>query len=426
MPQSTGVENVFLDDDIILNEALFQFKNNLVACKNVYRDLERRIVNGVGDQISVKKPFRVKSTEGRTLGVSPLVDNSVTLVINRQRNTGLEFTLQDRSLSIQAFSERYIQPAIGEIATQIDKSILDVAEASTYFHFGTVGTALSHTAVMFAKAHVNNVGIPDDGKRKAMLNEIDTANVASAISALSNEGLTKGAIEKGYEGDLSGFKTFSSQLVPTHTVGAQGGTPLAKSATPQTGNSILTDGWSNSISGLLLEGDLISFAGVYEINPITYESTGRLQTFVVTADVDSDGSGNATIGISPSINDGTLTTTDTEGTTVSLAAYQNVSAAIADNAAITVLGDANGIYRQNFFWHQNAIGLAMVDLYLPESAATAKRVSDLDTGLSLSLTKDYDIVNHQETTRIDALWGVKMMSPELIFRNLTEKIGTAS
>jgi len=145
--QTTGVDNVLLTDDQIINEAMFQYKNNLVACKNVYRDLEKRIVNGVGDQISVKKPFRSKSTEGRTLGNSPLVDNSVTLVISRQRNVGLEFTLQDRTLSIQAFSERYIQPAIGEIATQVDLSIFTVAEAETYFTTGTIGSALTHTSV---------------------------------------------------------------------------------------------------------------------------------------------------------------------------------------------------------------------------------------------------------------------------------------
>lgn len=423
MPQTTGIEGVLLTDDQIINEAMFQYKNNLVACKNVYRDLEKRIVNGVGDQISVKKPFRSKSTEGRTLGKSPLVDNSVTLTISRQRNVGLEFTLQDRTLSIQAFSERYIQPAIGEIATQVDKSIFDAAEVAAYFHSGTVGTALSHTTVMFTKADVNNVAIPDDGKRKAMLNEIDAANINSAVSGVFNEGIVKGAIQKGYQGPLSGFETYASQLIPTHTVGAHGGTPLAAgpAAADQTGSSILTDGWSADVTDLLLAGDLITFAGVYEINPVTYESTGRLQTFVVTANVDSVGT-LATIPISPSINDGTLTTTDTEGTSVSLSAYQNVSDPVADNAAIVVYGDAGGIYRQNFYWHKNAIGFAMVDLYLPESAATAKRVHDPETGLSLSLTKDYNITDHQEVTRLDALWGVKVMNPELIFRQFTQKI----
>jgi hypothetical protein len=424
MPQTTGIAGVLLTDDQIISEAMFQYKNNLVACKNVYRDLEKRIVNGVGDQISVKKPFRSKSTEGRALGNAPLVDTSVTLVISRQRNVGLDFTIQDRTLSIQSFSERYIQPAIGEIATQVDKSIFDVAEAEAYFVTGTVGTALTHTAAMYGKANMNNVGVPDDGKRKMMCNEIDSANISSAVSALFGEGIVKGAIQKGYLGPLSGYEVFSSQLVPTHTVGAHGGTPLSNAGTAQTGSAIVTDGWTPNVTGVLLKGDTITFAGVYEINPITYASTGRLQTFVVTADVDSGATtGPATINISPSINDGTLTTTDTEGTTVSLAAYQNVSAAIADNAAIVVNGDASGVYRQNFYWHKNAIGFAMVDLYLPESAATAVRVRDADTGLSLSLTKDYDITNHKETTRIDALWGVKMLNPELVFRNLSEKIG---
>jgi len=421
MPQTTGDGGVYLTDDIILNEAMFQYKNNLVACRNVYRDLEKRVVNGVGEQISVKKPFRSKSTEGRTLGKSPLVDNSESLVIDRQRNVGLEFTVKDRSLSIQAFSERYIMPAIGEIATLVDKSIFDAANLGAYFTTGTTGSGLTHTSMMFSKADANNVAIPDDGNRKAMLNEIDAANVSSAVSSLFNEKMVGDSVRKGYMGSLSGFEVFSSQLVPTHTVGDYGGTPLSNGV-DQTGSIIVTDGWTASKTGLLKKGDTITFAGVYEINPVTYESTGRLQSFLVTEDVNSDASGNATISVSPSLNDGTLTTTDAEGNTISLSAYQNVSAPIADGAAITVNGDANGVYRQNFYWHKNAIGFAMVDLYLPESAARAARVRDKDTGLSLSLTKDYDINGHQEVTRLDALWGVKVMNPELIFRNLAQKI----
>jgi hypothetical protein len=422
MAQTTGAGGVYLTDDMIINEAMFQYKNNLVACRNVYRDLEKRVVNGVGDQISVKKPFRSKSVEGRTLGKSALVDNSVTLVISRQRNVGLEFTLQDRTLSIQAFSERYIMPAIGEIATQVDKSIFDAANDGAYFTTGTLGAALTHTSVMYTKADLNNVGVPDDGNRKAMLNEMDAANISSAVSALFNPTMVSDSVKKGYVGPLSGFETYSSQLVPTHTVGAHGGTPLSSGGADQTGASILTDGWTASVTGLLKKGDTITFAGVYEINPVTYASTGRLQSFVVTADVNSDGSGLATIPISPSINDGTLTTTDTEGNSVSLAAYQNVSAPIADGAAIVVNGIASGVYRQNFYWHKNAIGFAMVDLYLPESASSASRVRDAETGLSLSLTKDYDITNHKEVTRLDALWGVKVLNAELIFRNLAQKI----
>lgn len=421
MPQLTGTGNKYLTDDVILKEAMFQYKNNLVACRNVYRDLEKRMAQKLGNQISIKKPFRSKSTEGRTLGKTAMIDNDVTLVINRQRNVGLEFTIQDRTLSISAFSERYIQPAIGEIATNIDKSVLDVAAVGAYFHSGTVGTALSVTSVMYTKANVNNVAIPDDGKRVGMLNEIDAANISASVSTVFNEQMVGDSIKKGYMGPLSGFEMNSTQLIPTHTVGAYSGTPLSNGA-DQSGASIITDGWTPSVAGILKQGDLITSAGVFEINPITYESTGRLQTFTVTADVASDGAGNATIPISPPINDGTGTILDGEGNAISDAAYQNVSAKVTDGSVISVLGDAGGIYRQNFFWHKNAIGLAMVDLYLPESAVKATRVRDQDTGLSLSLTTDFNIVDHEEITRLDALWGVKMLNPELIFRMMTEKI----
>ena len=424
MLQTNGIGGKLLTSDLILKEAMWQFKNNLVACKRVYRDLESKVVNGVGNSVSVKKPFRVKSTEGRTLGVQPLVDNTVTITINRQRNVGLKFTVQDMTLSIEDFSTRYIQPAVGEIATQMELSVFEAAR-SAYFMTGTVGADLSYGTFALTRAQMNGVAIPDEGTglRSALINDIDSANISTSLATVFAGGgsLAKDAIQKGYMGPLSGMEFYSSPIVPTHTVGAYAGTPLADGATAQTGASILTKGWTGSITGLLKKYDVITFAGVYEINPVTRLSTGRLQTFVVTADVNST-SGAATIPISPSINDGTLTTTDIEGTTVSLAAYQNVSAAVANNAVITVMGVANGIYRQNFYMHKNAIALCVPQLELPRSAVVAERITDPESGLSLSLTEGYTIGDHTETTRLDAVWGVQLMNAELIFKQYTAKL----
>ena len=421
MPQTTGVGGKLLTNDLILKEMMWQFKNNLVACKRVFRDLEKKVVNGVGNSVSVKKPYQVLSTEGRTLGVQPLVDETETITINRQRNVGLRFTIQDRTLSIQEFSARYIMPAVGQIATQMDKSVLDVAREA-HFMYGTPGSNLSYDTFTFIKAHMNNVAIPDEGTdlRSAIINEIDAAYISQALSTVFAGGgsIGKESIQKGYMGPLAGMEFYSSQLVPTHTVGAHGGTPLANSATAQTGSSIITDGWTASTQ-VLNKYDVITFAGVYEINPITKLSTGRLKQFNVTANVTSDGTGNATITISPALNDGTLTTTDVEGTTVSLAAYQNASAAIANNAAITVVGTASTTYRQNFYLHKNAIALCVPDMYLPESAVKASKISDPESGLTLSMTQFYDGTNHLETVRLDAIWGVKMINPNLIFKQYT-------
>ena len=59
---------------------------------------------------------------------------------------------------------------------------------------------------------------------------------------------------------------------------------------------------------------------------------------------------------------------------------------------------------------------------LPQSAVVAERVTDAESGLSLSLTKFFDGVNHKEITRIDAIWGVKLMNPELILKQFTAKL----
>ena len=65
--------------------------------------------------------------------------------------------------------------------------------------------------------------------------------------------------------------------------GVATGTPLVKGAS-QTGSSLVTDGWTTSVTGILLAGDYI------EVNS---------ELKIVVADVDSDASGNATLSIEP-------------------------------------------------------------------------------------------------------------------------------
>lgn len=414
MPQLNGEKgNRLLTDDIIVKEALRLLKNNLVAAPLVHRDLERRFAK-VGDSISLQKPFRTKTASGRVLQKQPMTDLSIPFNINRQEHFGLEVTMRDRTLSVEQFSERYLKSGMIQIANVIDRSILLTAKEA-FFSSGMPGTAINLKNFHLAKAYMGQVAVPDDGMRRCILNMLDAAEVSDAISNKSNEMMVKGAIQKGYMGPLAGFDLFESANLPTHTVGAYGGTPLTAGAN-QTGDTIQTDGWNAGVTGLLKAGDVIQFAGVHEINPQSYASTGRLKHFVVQEDVNSDAGGLATIKISPAINDGTGTTTNQEGDIISTKAYQNVDAAPADNAAITVLGSPDTTYRENFLFHRDAIALAMVDLELPQSATVKSRVRDPDSGLSLSMTGAYDINEQSEITRIDAVWGAHMIYPELAHR----------
>jgi|TARA_Y100000310_G_scaffold133594_2_gene132588 hypothetical protein len=83
------------------------------------------------------------------------------------------------------------------------------------------------------------------------------------------------------------YESFSIVLPTLSTPqGTASGTPLVNGAS-QTGSSLITDGWANS-ELVLKAGDVFTVAGNNKV-------------YMVTADGTSDGSGNLTLSISPSL-----------------------------------------------------------------------------------------------------------------------------
>ncbi len=410
----TVQNNNVLTDDVIAKKALVLLKNNLVAARLVYRDYEKTF-GKVGDTIRLKLPFRTKSASGRTLVKQPLVDQTIPFSINRQEHVGLEYTVKDKTLDIEAFAERYLKSGMIQMANVVDRSILMTIK-NAYHTSGTPGVRPG-AFIDFATAAAKQTtyAVPDDGMRRAVLDPFTCASLSDEVTKLFKESMVEGAFKKGYKGTVSNYETSESQNLPKHTVGDYGGTPLV-AGTITNGNTLTTDGWSASKTGLLLAGDVFTITGVYGVNPQSYETTGILQEFVVQTDADSDGSGASTITFEPSLNDGTLTTTNPDGDSVSLGAYQNVTALPADNAAITVQGAANTTYEQNYLFHRDAIALCVTNLELPKSATVKERVYDPESGLSILLTQAYDINEMSEVTRIDIVWGAQMIYAALAMK----------
>jgi len=97
---------------------------------------------------------------------------------------------------------------------------------------------------------------------------------------------------KAFLTDLMGsagrFDAFDpSQTAPEGAYSSGSDTPLVNGAS-QTGKSLITDGWRNSITNVLIPGDAFE---------LTISSVKRL--FMVTANTSSNGSGQATISIAP-------------------------------------------------------------------------------------------------------------------------------
>lgn len=99
--------------------------------------------------------------------------------------------------------------------------------------------------------------------------------------------------------------------------GVATGTPLVDGGS-QTGNTLATKGWTAGVTGILLKGDYIQLGS---------GTSSRLH--MVTANANSDGSGNASLAIAPALR-----------------------ASPADNDAI-VVNEAKGLFRLNgndFSW----------------------------------------------------------------------------
>jgi P22 coat protein - gene protein 5 len=212
--------------------------------------------------------------------------------------------------------------------------------------------------------------------------------------------------DKGEMGEGLGFRWFLDQNTRVQTVGAYaGGTPVVNGA-GQTGSSIITSGWPNT-TAILNQGDIITFAGCFGVNPQNRQALLTLAQWVVTANVVSSGGGAATIPIAGPSGNGLITA----------GPFMNASASPANSAAIVVQGaSGTGPTPRAMAYHPDAFALGMADLVLPGGVDIAERANSKELGASIRLVRAYDINQDRFPFRADVLYGVTTLYPELACR----------
>ena len=408
--------NTLITPSIIAKEALMQLENNLVMGNQVHREYRKEFTGGQGDTVSIRKPVKFYTADGATRVNQDVEEKSTSITVDQRKHVSWKFSTQDLTLSVEEYSERYIKPAMITLANTVDRSLHGLY-SSVWNSVGTPGTTPANFAAVAAAAQrMDEMAVLSDN-RSMMLNPAAHYAVAGNQLTLDAVGaMGKSAYERAQVGYVAGFDTFSTQNVQNHTVGVATGTPLVNggsqnvtyaSATGANSQTLNTDGWTNSTTGILKAGDVFTIAGVYAVNPVPGEgTTGKtvmdyLQQFTVLADADSGATtGPAALTISPAI--------------ITSGPFQTVNAAPADNAAITVLGTSATAYPQNLGFHKNAFALVTVPLEMPDGAAFKARESH--NGLSVRVVKDYDIDADDDIIRLDLLYGKKAIYPDLATR----------
>ena len=405
------MSNALITTSKITRHAVKEFLNSLQIASKVDRQLDSEF-RKIGETISVRRPVMFTSTDGATLGAAEDIEEvAASVTLDQRKHVHFAITSKDLTLSIEDFNTRYIQPAMAELAQQVESSLADSYKQIGNF-VGTPGVAPSTFLEVGAAAKVlSKLGTPMNVRWNAFYDEDASLALADGLKSVFPTEIAKKAIEEAAIGRYSKFMLFENQSLKLHTVGIATGTPLINGASQNTTyaasgaawtQTLATDGWTNSTTDILLAGDVITIAGVNSVNRRTRVDTGDLQTFVVTTDAASGPStGPAALTISPPI--------------ITSGPYQTVTAAPADGAAIVVKTGAGGAsHKQNLAFHPNAITLAMAPLDLPTQGAEASRESF--DNVSIRTVTQYAIGTDTTTYRFDILYGVKAQNPDFAVR----------
>ena len=197
--------------------------------------------------------------------------------------------------------ERILKPAMIALAHAIEADIIERASDAIYNTVGTPGSTVFDTAQMLQAKDDLNRNLAPMGDRKALLN---TTAMSSAVNARKGLFQSSEEIQKqykmGYMGTADGFDYLENQLLNTHTNGTDVTFEVSTTVSSEGATSLVVEGLT-ATTGTVTKGTTFTIDTVNMVHPQTKDDMGVLQKFVVTADATADGSGIATLSISPAI-----------------------------------------------------------------------------------------------------------------------------
>lgn len=397
--------NSLLTPTVITREALRILHNESTFLGNVnrsYNDRFARTGAKIGETLNIRKPNQFTIRRGRVAQVQDVNEETIPLTIQQPIGVDMKFDSRELTLTLDDFSQRYIRPAVSRLTAALESDMLAYVLPRVPNAVVNAG-GLSYSDALNAGAILTNHLAPTVD-RYALVNTQQTVDVVSGTSTLFNHQAEIGRQYKtGLMGEAAGFEWYQTTTAPRFFAGA--GTGYLVNGANQNATDQNKPGQTQVLvvdtgTGALVAGTVFTIAGVYEVNPETKDSNGRLRQFTVI----STNATNATqITMSPPI--------------VSTGAKKNVTAAPADNAVITVLSTASNNYDQGLYFQRDAFTLVTVDLEMPNGVDWKAR--ETMDGVSMRLVRDWDIINDEWVTRLDILpgyavlyedWAVKALS----------------
>jgi hypothetical protein len=390
--------NQFITTQLVSNTALAMFANNspfIMTGSRIYQDDFQSSGYKIGDTLQVRRQNNFIVGDGSTAVPQDIIETVENITVAHQYHALIAYTVQDLTLRIEDFSRMFIQPAIQNIITQMERDICADAEQELYLFQGTAGSPInSFSTVDLAGAKLLEMGVNISSDAYLAMSVRDGSSLKSALLNNFTPVFNEEIVRQSAIGHLSYFDIFQSQNIVKHVAGAgptlHPGDSLTVNGTVASGNTIVLAGATAGVTNYFLPGDLISIAGVHSVNPLSRQSTGQDMQFVITAAANSSGGGAVTITVSPTIVSSTSSP------------LQNVDVPVPTGAVVTVVPS----YNVNVAYPARAIDIVCPPLYKLQVPYASVAV-DPETGLSLAVTQTGDILGYQNLMRIDILCGFK-------------------
>lgn len=400
---------------VFANAGLLTLKNTLVLGKLVDNegiDKEYAAESGgakTGGKVNIKRPPEFIVRDGPNAAPQDVLQGEVEVAIDKYKGVDVKFTSLEETLSVDSLlHSQVMKNSIGQLASQIDMDLN--AETLEFPNWvGTPGLKMDSIQDFFLMPErMDELAIPVTD-RYAIMSPPDAYGMAGTLlmNAAQAGDIAKNALQKAKIPVIGNTDPFMSQTVVSLTTGtraASGAALIAGAGQAVTFNTVRTNFQQTlNLDGLtaahtVKRGEVFSIAGVFAVNPRTKAVLPFLAQFAVLADAVADGAGAITLTIANPI--------------ITAGAYQSVSAAPADNAAITFMGAPSTTFRQNTAFHKKALKLVTAKLIRPFNGE-CEFATDKETGLTIRYWRysegSSDIHNH----RFDVIYGASNMDRRL-------------
>ena len=356
----------------------------------------------VGATVQVKLPQRFLIRTG--LGYTPQPINRITTTVTCNQIKGVDFEWDsiekalDMERSKEEISKQYIEPAVAQIAQQIDSDAALFAYQNCPNIVGQLGVdPTTTTTFMQARQKLIELACPPTGEKGCLVPPaVNTALVPNLQSLFNPSSEISQQYKAGSIGKLNGFDWYESMSLQRHTSGTAGaGGTFSVAAVPASGGN--TVAVNLTLGETLNVGDVFQFDTVNQVNPMTRQALSNVKkTFVVTQPLVAAGGGVDVITFYPPIfGPGSQ--------------YQNVDALPAINDTMTLFpGTAAPTGKsgaQGLVLHPEAFAMVGVKLEMPKATEITSQTRDPETGIAIRFVRMFDPVQSRMINRWDVLYG---------------------